>query len=60
LRFGGINFYQLTAIDCFSRIAFCRVFRSEGSKCAEAFLAKLRAYIPFSLLALQTDNGSEF
>ena len=60
LRFGGIKFYQFTAIDCFSRIAFCRVFRSAGSKCAEAFLGELREYMPFSILALQTDNGSEF
>jgi transposase InsO family protein len=60
LRFGGIRFYQFTAIDCFSRVAFCRVFSSGSSKCAEAFLDELSEYMPFPLVALQTDNGSEF
>src|SRR5450759_2153930 len=38
LRFAGIKFYQFTAIDCFSRVAFCRVFSSGSSKCAQEFL----------------------
>ena len=60
LRFAGIKFYQFTAIDCFSRVAFCRVFSSGSSRCAEAFLEELSEYMPFPLVALQTDNGSEF
>jgi transposase InsO family protein len=60
LIFEGNRFYQFTAVDCFSRVAFCRVYSSAGSKCAEAFLAELLGYMPFSILALQTDNGSEF
>ena len=60
LRFGGIRFYQFTAIDCFSRVAFCRVFSSGSSKCAQAFLEELKGYMPFPLVALQTDNGSAF
>jgi len=60
LRFAGHKFYQFTAIDCFSRVAFCRVFASASSACAKAFLAEVQEYMPFSLLALQTDNGSEF
>lgn len=60
LRFAGIKFYQFTAIDCFSRVAFCRVFSSGSSKCARAFLEELSEYMPFPLVALQTDNGSEF
>ena len=60
LRFGGIKFYQFTAIGCFSRVAFRRVYRSAGSRCAEAFLSELKEYMPFSVLAPQTDNGSEF
>lgn len=31
-----------------------------ASTCAEAFPAELKAYKPFSVLALQTDNGAEF
>jgi len=60
LRFGGRKYYQFTAIDCFSRVAFCRACSSAGSRCAEAFLSELKAYMPFSLLALQTGGGSEF
>lgn len=60
LRFGGKKFYQFTAVDCFSRLAFCRVFSSASSRCAQAFLEELSQYMPFSLVALQTDNGSEF
>ena len=60
LRFGGIKFCQFTAVDCFSRVAFSRVYSSASSACAKAFLEELKAYMPFSLLALQTDNGSEF
>lgn len=60
LRFAGKKFYQFTAIDCFSRIAFCRAYSSVGSHCARAFLEEVKAYLPFSLLALQTDNGAEF
>ena len=60
LRFAGKKFYQFTAIDCFSRLAFCRVFSSASSKCAEMFLEELAGFMPFPLVALQTDNGSEF
>jgi transposase InsO family protein len=60
LRFAGHKFYQFTAIDCFSRVAFCRVFSSASSACARDFLEQVQEYMPFSLLALQTDNGSEF
>jgi len=60
LRFAGKKFYQFTAIDCFSRVAFSRVFASASSACAERFLEELKEYMPFFLVALQTDNGSEF
>ena len=60
LRFGDNKYYQFTAIDCFSRVAFCRVSSSGSSKCAQAFLEELKGYMPFPLVALQTDNGSEF
>ena len=33
---------------------------SGSSKCAQAFLEELSEYMPFPLVALQTDNGSEF
>ena len=60
LRFADKKFYQFTAIDCFSRVAFSRAYSSGSSACARAFLEELKRYMPFSILALQTDNGSEF
>lgn len=60
LRFGGDKFYQFTAIDCFSRLAFCKMFKQASSASAKAFLKETQAYMPFPLLALQTDNGAEF
>ncbi len=60
LRFGGRKYYQFTAIDCFSRVAFSRAYSSASSACARAFLEEVKAYLPFSVLALQTDNGAEF
>lgn len=60
LRFGGRKFYQPAAIDCFPRVAFSRVYSSASSACARAFLEEVKRYMPFFLLALQTDNGAEF
>ncbi len=60
LNFLGKRFYQFTAVDCFSRISFSRAYSSAGSRCAEAFLSELMAYMPFSVWAVQTDNGAEF
>jgi len=60
LRFGGRKYYQFTAIDCFSRVAFSRAYSSASSACAKNFLEEVKKYMPFSILALQTDNGAEF
>ncbi|MDI6873299.1 MAG: integrase core domain-containing protein [Actinomycetota bacterium] len=60
LYFGGRKYYPFTAVDCFSRVAFSRVYSSASSACARAFLASLLSYMPFSVWAIQTDNGSEF
>ena len=60
LRFANKKYCQFTAPDCFSRVAFSRVSSSASSACAERFLRELRAYMPFSLLALQKKGGAEF
>jgi transposase InsO family protein len=60
LRFGEHKYYQFTAIDCFSRVAFCRVSSSISSSSASRFLDEVADFMPFPLVALQTDNGSEF
>jgi putative transposase len=54
------TYYQFTAVDCFSRIAYARVFRTCSSGNAEAFLKELLDYLPFPVMAVQTDNGSEY
>jgi putative transposase len=60
LRFGDHKYYQFTAIDCFSRVAYCRVSSSISSASARRFLEEAAEYMPFPMVALQTDNGSEF
>jgi putative transposase len=57
---GNQKVYQFTAIDCFSRLAFCRVSRSISSASARRFLEEVAGFMPFPLVALQTDNGPEF
>lgn len=60
LRFQQKKFYQFTAVDCFSRLGFARVFSSASSRMAGLFLEELAAAFPFEIAAVQTDNGSEF
>jgi len=60
LWFDRQKFYQFTAVDCFSRVAFCRVFSSASSRSAQRFLDELAEFMPFTMIAVQTDNGSEF
>lgn len=62
LSFSGVagTRYQFTAIDCFTRIAYCRVFNTRSSASARRFLCQMLDYMPFSVLAVQTDNGSEY
>jgi transposase InsO family protein len=57
---GGRKYYQFTAVDCFSRVAFCRIFSTNSSGNAEVFLRELLDYLPFTVMAVQTDNGSEY
>ena len=52
--------YQLTAVDCFTRIGFSRVFTRASAGNAKRFLEELLDYLPFGVMAVQTDNGSEF
>lgn len=52
--------YQFTAVDCYSRISFSRVFASLTSSSARTFLEELLVYLPFPVMAIQTDNGPEY
>ncbi len=54
------KFYIFSAIDCKSRYGFLYCYRSILSHCAKDFIKRVREYFPFEILAINTDNGSEY
>lgn len=56
----GNKFYIFAAIDCKSRLAFTYCYTSISSKSAKDFLLKVIQYFPFKVVAINTDNGSEY
>lgn len=56
----GHKFYLFTAIDCKSRYAFLYSYKTISSASGRDFLGKVREYFPFSIHAVNTDNGSEY
>lgn len=56
----GKRTYVYTALDVFSRYGFA--MRSHKANCERSisFLKKARAYFPFPIACIQTDNGPEF
>lgn len=56
----GIKRYIYTAIDTKSKFAFAYTYKSHSSQAASDFLNKLIKVTPYPILAIQTDNGSEF
>ena len=56
----GQKRYILTGIDCYSRLAFARMYDSHSSLSAADFLFKLDQLVVGQLVHIQTDNGSEF
>ncbi len=56
----GSKYYQFTAVDTKSRLAFSRVYTGITSKAAEDFLERTIKFFPFKIRAIQTDNGSEY
>lgn len=56
----GRRFYLYVAIDCKSRYAFVWAYASCNSTNAANFLTKVIDYFPFSIKAINTDNGSEY
>lgn len=57
---GGKRFYQFTAIDVLSKRKVLRVYSSESSRNGAKFLEECLSGFPFSIKAVQTDNGSTF
>ena len=56
----GQRFYQFTAIDCFTRIGYSRIYSSATTTNGKDFLISLLLAFPFKVQAIQTDNGHEF
>jgi transposase InsO family protein len=52
--------FHFEAIDLATRIKVSGIAKSGSSRSAEAFLAHALATFPFRVLAIQTDNGSEY
>lgn len=57
---GGAKIYQFTAIDVLSKRRVLRYYSSLASKNGADFLRICLQRFPFSVKAIQTDNGSEF
>lgn len=56
----GRKFYLFTAIDCKSRYGFLYCYRTISSVSGKDFLTRVKAYFPFPITAVNTDNGSEY
>ena len=56
----GIKRYVITAIDITSKFSFAYAYKTHTSKSASDFVSKLIQVTPYSIKAVQTDNGSEF
>ena len=56
----SVKRYILTAIDVRSRITYAKAYTRCNSKNATDFFKELEEVLPFTIKAVQTDNGSEF
>ena len=56
----GKKFYIFSAIDCKSRYGFLYCYKTISSASGKDFIGKARKYFPFPILAVNTDNGSEY
>jgi len=57
---GGLKRYIVTAVDTYGRPAFAWSYRRPTSHNTRDFFQKLQTALPFTTVAVQTDNGSEF
>jgi len=56
----GERYYIFAAVDCKSRYAYTYAYTRISSSSAQDFLTRVKAYFPFPMLAINTDNGSEY
>lgn len=56
----GKRFYLFVAVDCKSRYGFIWAYKTASSEIAANFLLKVIEYFPFTITAVNTDNGPEY
>jgi len=56
----GKKFYLFSAVDCKSRYGFVWAYPTISSSSGRDFVRKLRTFFPFPIMAINTDNGSEY
>jgi len=56
----GKRVYVYTALDVYSRYGFAMLSKKANCHRSVVFLKKARAYFPFDIQNIQTDNGPEF
>jgi len=56
----GKKYYLFSAVDCKSRYGFVFCYSTITSVSAADFIRRVRAYFPFTITAINTDNGSEY
>jgi transposase-like protein len=56
----GEKYYQFTAVDECTRIAFREMYDEHSTYSAKDFLIRLLEWLPFPIRLIQTDNGTEF
>lgn len=56
----GKRFYLFVAIDCKTRLGFIHCYKTGSSMNAADFLLKAIKFFPFKIVAINTDNGSEY
>ena len=56
----GSRYYQFTAIDCASRWRYLNIYEDYGNSNSIEFLKELISIAPFEIMAIKTDNGSNF
>lgn len=56
----GKKFYLFSAIDSKSRYGFVYGYKTISSASGRDFIRKVKAYFPFPIKAINTDNGSEY
>ena len=54
------KFYLFSAIDCKSRYGFIYCYKTISSESGKDFIRRVRNYFPFTIQAINTDNGSEY